>query len=666
MLLASVSPGINWLGTGDSGAPNRKIEGIVVPDHSSSAEEFAASELNYYLRRMSDKDFPIWAESNRQRLRGRVILVGRTEPGNSRAAAWKLGEETLLIDTQSQEDIVITGGNDTAILFAAYSFLKKLGCRWLKPGIDGEYIPLTRKLEIPVFRSISSPDFAVRGWMGFPQYGLGGRSQIINANEKELQIWGIRNGLNSMSISPVADLGERWGHGYVQRMGHTLSTFIPSGDATAPKVQTSAGSVQPAQGGQSDVAPELYQAHPEYYPVLSGVRVWKHSEGRPVQACLSNPNVVDMVAKGVMGYLRMHPTTKRFNVSHNDEPTYWCECDNCRALDGAESKWTQNNLVDSIADASPAGPGPMSRRWIWFIDQVAKMVRQEFPDTFLSFYAYGSTVAPPKSGKWELERNVMVEYANAAICGRHSFEDESCPHNVVFGNWLAGWRASRQPVVIYDYEPYPGRFMFLDLPVFWYRGMAHYVRFLKNAGVVGFAGEEQQMWSGSALWCYLKANLLWDSESDVDALMVDFCNYYYGSAGATMVKYYNLLDSVTQQHPGHLTFSVKTRMSATLELAANETFEAITEEVLAQGLRLLEAALLQAKADPSRSHVIEAKISFLALKAKVYQDGSLMHDPGKSETALRCIAGILRENSIPIGLSNALQKQIGSLSNSGR
>ena len=44
---------------------------------------------------------------------------------------------------------ILAGSNPRSVLFAVYRFLRENGCRWLYPGIDGEYIPL-KDLE-PVF-----------------------------------------------------------------------------------------------------------------------------------------------------------------------------------------------------------------------------------------------------------------------------------------------------------------------------------------------------------------------------------------------------------------------------------------------------------------------------------------------------------------------------------
>nr|MBQ4317941.1 hypothetical protein [Clostridia bacterium] len=53
-------------------------------------------------------------------------------------------DDAIRIDVKNGGGI-ITGSNERSVLIAVYRFMYELGCRWIRPGDDGEFIP-ARKL----------------------------------------------------------------------------------------------------------------------------------------------------------------------------------------------------------------------------------------------------------------------------------------------------------------------------------------------------------------------------------------------------------------------------------------------------------------------------------------------------------------------------------------
>lgn len=108
------------------------------PDHII---DFAAEEFKKYLRMMMPEcgDIPITYEPGATD----GFRLGLAEDfGLSFADALDPTlDDVVHIDTDEQGGI-LTGSNLRSVLFAVYRFLKENGCRWLYPGIDGEYIPL--------------------------------------------------------------------------------------------------------------------------------------------------------------------------------------------------------------------------------------------------------------------------------------------------------------------------------------------------------------------------------------------------------------------------------------------------------------------------------------------------------------------------------------------
>ncbi len=492
----------------------------VIPNLPNPAEQHAAGELRSYIAKMTGKTLPVIGEGQ-PRPSGRALIVGRTESNlmAHNPDAWP--RDTIYIG-YGKRDIAIIGQGPQGTLFAAYEFLRDQGCRWYMPdNVIDDIIPKYDRLSISNKPKKHTPSFFERGW--YPHPGSPGTWKV------HYDKWAVRNGLNAMKASTVYDCGPELGHGLGLREGHTLWVLIPSADHEETR--------------------KIFAAHPEWYPLVNGQRLTQYKDGRPVQACLSNPGVVREVARKVIKYFDEHPDCWRFSVSPADEPTYWCECDACRAVDGPNSTWKANDIYDAYGVRSKSGPGPMSTRYVKFVNKVAKIVGKEYPDKYISFYAYGSTVAPPREKGWKLEPNVLIEYAfGDGLCLCHGETNPDCPPNAAMHEWLKGWSSSGNSIIFYDYPPNGGKF---DIPSGVTRRYKSLIAYTKKMGVIGWAGEGQGSWAGSGMWDYLKARLLWDIDSDVDALITGFCRDLYGPAARPMQAFYNLFESELQKLPDH-------------------------------------------------------------------------------------------------------------------
>ncbi len=104
--------------------------------------DFAATELKKYLRMMMPEcgDIPITRAG--APVEDAFTLGVMADFGLDTSEAEDITLDDILhIDTTEQGG-VIAGSNPRSVLLAVYRFLRENGCRWLYPGIDGEYIPV--------------------------------------------------------------------------------------------------------------------------------------------------------------------------------------------------------------------------------------------------------------------------------------------------------------------------------------------------------------------------------------------------------------------------------------------------------------------------------------------------------------------------------------------
>ena len=108
---------------------------------SASPVDFAAEELQKYLRMMMPRCGAIPIRYDPHAVRG--FRLGLLEDFGLTAPEAEDARLDDVIHLQADENgQIIAGSNPRSVLLAVYRFLKLNGCRWLFPGVDGEFIPL--------------------------------------------------------------------------------------------------------------------------------------------------------------------------------------------------------------------------------------------------------------------------------------------------------------------------------------------------------------------------------------------------------------------------------------------------------------------------------------------------------------------------------------------
>ena len=250
------------------------------------------------------------------------------------------------------------------------------------------------------------------------------------------------------------------------------------------------------------VPPEKYfNDHPEYFSENNGVRV------ADAQLCLTNPEVLRIVVEELRRLMAKNPIARFWSVSQND--TYVpCRCADCRALDSAEG--------------SPSGS------ILSFVNKVAN----EFPDKTISTLAYLYSRRPPAHLKPAPNVNIML----CSIDCNRSEPIPGDPSNTSFVRDLKDWSALTHNIFLWDYvvqfrnlvSPFPNlRTLQPNMQFFVENGITS----VFEQGVASMQGEFAE------LRIYLLSKLLWDPYIDIDSVMNDFLDGYYGAAGPHIREY---------------------------------------------------------------------------------------------------------------------------------
>lgn len=103
--------------------------------------DFAAEELKKYLRMMLPQAGDVEISYQPNAMDGFRLGLAADFGLEFAEAEDPFVDDVVHIEADGAGGI-LAGSNPRSVLFAVYRFLKENGCRWLYPGIDGEYIPV--------------------------------------------------------------------------------------------------------------------------------------------------------------------------------------------------------------------------------------------------------------------------------------------------------------------------------------------------------------------------------------------------------------------------------------------------------------------------------------------------------------------------------------------
>ena len=205
----------------------------------------------------------------------------------------------------------------------------------------------------------------------------------------------------------------------------------------------------------------------------------------------------------------------------------FCECDNCRALDAGQ--WDPYAAELSMTD-----------RYVWLFNQILDAVHQKYPGKKLAFYAYHAYKLPPL--KYKLNPNIVPVFAPITLCRLHGASNPVCPDRSFYKKLIKEW--SELAPEMYE----RGYYFNLACPGFPFSKI-HAVRdetpFFHKMGIKGMRVQCMPAWSSHGPTLYVAARMMWDVNTDVDALLGEYYEKFYGPAAKPMKQY---LESMEQAY----------------------------------------------------------------------------------------------------------------------
>jgi len=309
---------------------------------SFSAVDHAAEELRKYIRMMMPECGNIDIKYDPDAKNGfRLGLMQDFGLDVSDADDPEL-DDILYIDCDTKGGI-IAGDNPRSVLLAVYEYLRQNGCRWLMPGVDGEFIPMQN---IKPVKYRHKPTSRYRGWCN---EGAEYQSDMLDAIDFVPKV-----GMNIFMIeffTPMAYYNCYYKHSQntVNRTPEPVSMRqvlqwkrqceseiakrglmfhdIGHGWTTQPF-----GIDADARVSADEINKTLPDKQKQYLALcaLTGGKraVWRF--GTCTQFCMSNPEARRIVAEYVANYAKDHSNSDYLHVWLADDRNNHCECDECK------------------------------------------------------------------------------------------------------------------------------------------------------------------------------------------------------------------------------------------------------------------------------------------------------------------------------------------------
>lgn len=359
--------------------------------HETETMRYAAEELKKYLRLVDETvDATIVCGDGGS---GEIITLGI------------LSELSLRDDDVSDpmiDDVVdvcinnlsgyIAGSNERSILMGVYKYLKSAGCRWVRPGDEGEYIPKA---------DMRKRSFTFRKKADYPFRGQCIEGAVGYEHLKEVIPWLPKVDMNLFMIEQIVP------YNYMNRWyRHTANTRLPHDDIPYSDycdyclrlehlikkcglqlhvmghgaLNEPFGVRHMISGQHYDVPEETKKA----FALVKGRRELFGSSPFFTHLCMSQEWVQDKVVNWLADYLKEKPYIDFLHFWLADAANNQCECEEC-------------------AKKTPSD---------WYVDMLNKLdarLAEQGNDTKIVFIMYVDTLWPPIESKLDNpERFIMT------------------------------------------------------------------------------------------------------------------------------------------------------------------------------------------------------------------------------------------------------------------
>lgn len=517
---------------------------------ADSAVDFAAEELRRYLKKMDKTAMVTRIRVNTYQPETlNTLYIGCDPAFAALLPAVKDAKRDDAIYIKVENGVgIITGTNPRSVLIAVYRYLRELGCAFLRPGEDGEIIPVCQAEEISISvceaASYRHRAVCIEGAVSYehvadiidwlPKNAMNGYFTQFKKPYEFLNRWYLHTQNKQIPEEPLTDdeldgilallRGEIAKRGLMYHgVGHSW-TCEPFGvPGTGWDVQT--------KEPPASIAP--------YLAMLNGKRDWWYGVPLNTNLCYSNPHVRTTIVTAIADYCAENPDMQYVHFWLADGSNNHCECENCTE-DPADYYIMMLNELDEILAARGIDTKIV---FLIYVDLLWEPKKQEIknPDRFVLMFApitrtYSTSFTVPEEDVQEAMQHLQPYEKN------HLRMPRSVAENVAR---LRKWQ-----------EHFNGDSFDYDYHIMWdhfqdpgYMTCAKTVsEDMKNLKRLGLGGsnscQTQRIFYPTSLPILTMAETLWNRDTDFEELTKRYFAKAFGEDGELVQAYMTKLSEL--------------------------------------------------------------------------------------------------------------------------
>ena len=479
-------------------------------------EAFAAKELAYILKKMTNVKFPILPAA--QQKSGNAFIIGQTPQARKAGADFSKFAPDEWYVKLAGKDIILSGGYNKGSLYAVYELMERYADVTF-PAWDVEVIPRNDVLRVPEKLFINNrPAFTVRTLYDGISYGSPNYNKTL-AQKRDL--FNVRNRETANKAFHQFDVTSQYYY------THNLYLLVP------PK--------------------KYFKTHPEYYSMNEqGKRFLGENDYSGSQLCFTNPDVAKVTVEALLEFIgkdrRKYPNGKHptvYDLTQLDNTQFLCKCPSCQALSRKE--------------------GSEAAILLLYINAVQEAVNKIYPDVKIETAFYVSSEKLPKTMR--PHKNVIVRWVDLytrSDCYRPLTSRFNQARKTQFLEW-AGVVSPGNLFVVDYYNMHwdaviPPRLETVvdaipeDLRFFHKHNTSRYFSEVQDAT---YAYGVSQIFLD--LEYYLARRMLIDPYQDSEKIIAHYMKHCFGPAAGSMSGILNIIREGVKNEPGAMVFQNKVR-----------------------------------------------------------------------------------------------------------